>query len=214
MLTSLLILLAASAVSCVGSLQLGPVNLYVINTTLQHGKKPAFMVAIGGVLPEFIYCALAVYANEFLLQNTTVNYIFNLLFIVLMWCIGAVLWFKKHTPVVIQHNVEISNTTAFSYVFKGVSLAMLNPQLLPFWIMVQVYFNSTHLLQLQTEAHKLAYIVGAGLGALLLLISLIGVVTKYKKNVVSLMNNRWYYKVLAVLFIAIAIQQLVTLINK
>jgi hypothetical protein len=172
------------------------------------------MVALGGVLPEFIYCALAVYANEFLLQNTTVNYIFNVLFIALMLCISAVLWFKKHTPVVVQHDVEISNTTAFSYVFKGFSLAMLNPQLLPFWIMVQVYFNSTHLLQLQTTTHKLAYIVGAGLGALVLLISLATLVYKYKTKVVTLLNNKYYYKLLSVLFIAIALQQLVTLIYK
>jgi threonine/homoserine/homoserine lactone efflux protein len=209
----LYVLLAACLVSFVGSLQLGPVNLYVINTTLYYGKKLALLVALGGVMPEFIYCSLAVYANKFLLQNTYAQWSLNTLFTALMFILGILLWFKKHKPTVINNNIVLSTSTSSRYFFKGFSLALLNPQLLPFWIMVQVYFNSTELLQLKTNAHKITYILGAGLGALVLLISLIYIVTTYKNKVLILINNKYYYKVLAVVFIGIALQQSINLLH-
>ena len=144
------------------------------------------------------------------MQNTTLQWLFSLVFIVLMLIIALVLWFKKQMPIVVQNNVKLSNPNSISYVCKGFSLAILNPQLLPFWIMVQVYFNSVQLLQLKTEVHKVAYVLGAGLGAFILLFSLIGLVTKYKTNVVRLLNSKYYYKILAVIFMTIAVQQMLT----
>ena len=139
---------------------------------------------------------------------------FTVLFIVLMLGIAIVLWLKKHTPITLQNNNMVINKTSLSYLVKGFSLGILNPQLLPFWIVVQVYFNSTQLLQLKTEVDKLSYILGAGLGALMLLVSLIALVIKYKTKVIILLNNKYYYKVLAILFIGIALQQIITLMYK
>ena len=59
----LIIFFAATLTSFIGSLQLGPVNLFVIDTALNKNKANAYWVALGGVMPEFMYCALAVYSG-------------------------------------------------------------------------------------------------------------------------------------------------------
>ena len=81
MIATVLIFTFSSIVSFFGSLQLGPVNLFVINSTLFRNRKTAYYVAIGGCIPEFIYCALAVFANSYLLEYQWLIYSFKLIFI-------------------------------------------------------------------------------------------------------------------------------------
>lgn len=52
---AILLFCISAFASFLGSLQLGPVNLAVIQKTLNKGIKLAFFLAAGGCLPEFIY---------------------------------------------------------------------------------------------------------------------------------------------------------------
>lgn len=207
------ILIVASAVSFVGSLQLGPVNLYVINTVLHQSKKSAMWVAIGGCVPEFIYCALAVYASSFLNENKLIQQLLSIIFIVVLVCIGIVLLLKKQKNNTLPTTVVAAPQSAIESMGKGFGLAALNPQLLPFWIFVQVYFNSTTLLQLTSNTANIAYVIGAGAGALALLLTLITLVQKHKAVFLKYINHIYYYKVLGILFLSIAAQQLLHLKN-
>jgi len=136
MLNSLLILLAATFISFLGSLQLGPVNLFVINCALFESKRTAFFVAIGGCIPEFIYCALAVFANGYLLEYGGLITAIKIVFIALLIAIGITLYFKKQSTVIQKYESSAAKPS-IKYIFKGFSLAILNPQLLLFWIFVQ-----------------------------------------------------------------------------
>lgn len=213
MFTILLIFIVASAVSFVGSLQLGPVNLYVINTVLHQSKKSAVWVAIGGCLPEFIYCALAVYASSFLNENKLLQQLFSIIFIVVLLCVGIILMLKKKKNNSLETVVFTAPQSAIKSMVKGFSLAALNPQLFPFWIFVQVYFNSITALQLTSKTANIAYIVGAGIGDLVLLLCLIAIVQQYKAKFIHYINHKYYYKALGILFWGIAVQQLL-LLNK
>ena len=212
MLSALLILLVSCLVSFVGSLQLGPVNLFVINSVLFNTKKAAFWVAVGGSLPEFIYCALAIYTSSFLQTSSLFLFVFKIIFILILVCI-AIVFFIKKTKEIHFSNSNHNNETLTKNFIKGFSLAALNPQLLPFWIFVEVYFNSTKLLKIQSNLHCFSFILGAGLGAFILLISLILIVTKYKAGIAKYINHIYYNKMLAILFLLIAAQQLISLIN-
>lgn len=207
----LIIFIASSIASFIGSLQLGPVNLFVIDATLNTNKKSAYWVAFGGVIPEFIYCALAVYLGNYFLINPTIFLVFKILLILILTILGIIFLFKKNKKFEIefqQKEITMSNTKSF---FKGFTLAILNPQLLPFWMFVMVYFNSITFLELKSDFDKLAYILGAGLGALFLLISIILTVNKLKSKFLNFLNNKYYYKVIALLFFLIALQQLITI---
>ncbi len=211
-MNGIIIFLAASLASFIGSLQLGPVNLFVIDTALNKNKNSAYWVAFGGIIPEFIYCGLAVYSGTYFLNNPTILIAFKILLIIILISVGVIYLLKKHKSLSLESKETVSEPTKVSYFMKGFSLAILNPQLLPFWMFVMVYFNSLNFLELKTELHNLAYITGAGFGAFLLLFSIILTINKFKTRILTYLNNKYYYKVLGVLFICIALQQLFTII--
>ena len=209
---TILIFLFSSLISFIGSLQLGPVNLFVIDTTINKNKRSAYFVALGGTIPEFIYCALAVYSGSFFLRSETIFFIFKLLLISILLIVAFVYFFKKHKLIGINIQTYETQSNQITFFLKGFSLAILNPQLLPFWMFILVYFNTVKFLTLKSEIDKISYIFGAGLGAFILLVSIILTINKYRDRVLQLINNKYYFKVLAILFFAIAIQQLISLL--
>ena len=213
MVSILLIFVASSFISFIGSLQLGPVNLYVINTVLYQNKKAAFFVAIGGCIPEFIYCGLAVYANHFIQESITINYSFKIAFILILITISVLFFFKKKSAKISLNSDDTNYQSNIKSVLKGFSLAAFNPQLLPFWIFILIYFNSVSFLSIITDVQRFSFILGAGVGAFVLLITLTALVHKYKTSILKYMNTTYYYKVLSILFLLIAIQQLISLIQ-
>lgn len=210
MLTFLLILLFSSVVSFIGSLQLGPVNLYVINTVLFNSRKEALWVAFGGCLPELIYCFLAVYMNSFFQSNQLFKIIFQVIFVIILVIIAITFWFKKNKSITAERPKSRPPLVSF---LKGFSLAVLNPQLLPFWMFVEIYFNSLQFTQIQSDSQKTAFIIGAGTGAIILLLSLITLVHKYKLLILSYISNKFYFKLLSIVFILIAIQQFTKILS-
>ncbi|MBT8326680.1 MAG: LysE family transporter, partial [Bacteroidia bacterium] len=59
-------LFVAGVLSFWGSLQLGLVNVAVIETAISKGRKPAIWLAIGGVLPEIPYTLIAIYGTTYI----------------------------------------------------------------------------------------------------------------------------------------------------
>lgn len=213
MISILLIFTFSCLVSFIGSLQLGPVNLFVINSALNDGKKAAYYIAVGGCLPEFIYCTLAVFANGYFLNYVWLIITFKIAFIVILLIAGFILYFKKQTSIAIKN--EINRTQkSIQHIFKGFYLAALNPQLLPFWVFVQVYFNSTKFLEIQSNLQKFSYILGAGVGAFILLALLVQIVSKYKQIFLRYLNNKYYFKALSLVLFVIAGHQIWLLLNQ
>jgi threonine/homoserine/homoserine lactone efflux protein len=191
----------------VGSLQLGPVNLYVINSTLFRDKYAAYCVAVGGCIPEFIYCSLAVYANDYLSQFKTFELVLRIGLILILLVLAAWYLMKKNTKVEVTINSNNLRSGGKAFI-KGFSLALLNPQLLPFWIIIQVYFNTIALLKLIGTLQRISFILGAGIGAFCLLSILIQLVDKHKEKILSKINFNYFNKALGILFLIIAMQQL------
>ncbi len=211
MLSILIIFITASAISFLGSLQLGPVNLFVINTVLFTNKKSAFYVAVGGAIPEFIYCALAILVGNFIKIPIWFNNYLNISIVVLLVIMGFIFYFKKAKITPLSNSLITSNFFALKYFCKGFLFALLNPQLLPFWIVVQLYFNANVILKITTLLQKTAFILGAGVGAFALLITLLLIVSKYKQQVILKINHTYLHKILSLLFFILALQQLLQL---
>lgn len=209
---STIIFLFSTLASFIGSLQLGPVNIFVIDSTLNKNKANAYWVAFGGIIPEFIYCALAVYSGSYFISNPTIFIVFKIVLIITLAIVGFMYLLKKHKILEIQSPQKIKEPSTMKHFLKGFVLAGLNPQLLPYWMFVMVYFNSFKLLELKSEFDKMAYIIGAGFGALILLISIILTIKRFKTRILTYLNNKYYYKALGILFLAISLQQLITLL--
>ncbi len=182
-----------------------------MDSVLNKNKKSAYIVALGGIIPEFVYCSLAVYTANIFLSNPFVAVVFKILLIIILLIIAFLYLLKKRDNISLPIG-NIHKSGNIKNFLKGLSLAMLNPQLLPFWILVQVYFNTISFLKLKTGFHIVSFILGAGLGAFLLLTLIIVTINNYKTTLLNYLNNKYYYKTLALVFLAIAIQQLITLL--
>jgi len=192
----------AVAISFWGSLQLGPVNVCVIQTALAHGKRQALMVATGGALPEIIYASLAVWGAGFIDKYPQLLNIFGWLVIVILLVLGIYYFFKPY------HEKQI-NPSAGAGFLKGFSLAMFNPQLFPFWLAVLVYmknlvdFKSNYLL-----SPYVFFVLGTAVGAWLLLFLFANLAISYKKKLNKLLKSN-LNKIVGVLFIVLAMIELV-----
>lgn len=207
MITAFFILIGATLVSFMGSLQLGPVNLFVIDAVLFNGRKTALGIAIGGSIPELLYCALAVYLNAHLMKFDLLLIIFKIVVIVLLIILAGIYFVKKGSqlkPAKI-HDTKPGYTQT---IYKGFILALFNPQLLPFWMFVHLYFNSTHYLKMETLFQQSLFVIGAGLGAFLLLNTFIVVIHKHKLKILRYVNNNYYYKIVSILLFSLALHQL------
>ncbi len=208
----LLIFIFSCIISFVGSLQLGPVNIAVINSALYDNKKATYYIAIGGCIPEFIYCSIAVFANNYLLEYERLIFLFKIAFIIILIIVGFTIFFKKQSEVLSKKETTL-NKKPIQYLFKGFLLAILNPQLLPFWMFIQVYFSSIPFLRIQSNLQKISYILGSGVGAFILLAFFIIIALKYRETILKYINNKYFFKALSLLFFALAGHQTWLLIN-
>ena len=135
------IFLITGFISFLGSIQLGAVNLAVIKTTLDKGLKSAIFIAIGGVLPEFIYSWIALNAAEMSFLKQKID-LLQWLVVPIFIGIGIFNILRK-----IQTNVSPKpNKRNANEIMYGFLLALFNFQLLPFWLSIILFFNSIHLI--------------------------------------------------------------------
>jgi len=202
-----MILLFSALTSFLGSLQLGIVNVSVMDTTLRKGKKAAFYLALGGSFPEILYCSLACSVGSFFAPNALLLDVFRFLVGIVLLFLAFQLWNAKKVSL-----FSIKSDYAFSKSWqnflKGFGLASLNPQLLPFWLLVHLSFSSYDFLAFRDYADYIYFILGAGLGAFILLSSLIWLVHTYRKSIQELISPARYQRILAIIFVIIALQQL------
>lgn len=204
-----MILLFSIIASFIGSLQLGPVNLSVIDAAIHQNRKNAFWVAVGGSLPEFIYCFLAVFAGSFLVNNPFLFKVLKVVIVIILIILSFYYFFKKNKEPNISENKNLHSDNKYLKSFsKGFSMGILNPQLMPFWLSVQVFFNSYSFLIIDEKIDYFFFILGAGLGAFLLLIGIIFTITKYKQVIMKFLSGNLYNKLLGILFLLIGLQQI------
>lgn len=202
-----MILLFSALASFLGSLQLGIVNVSVMDTALRKGKKAAFYLALGGCLPEIIYCFLACSVGSFFVGSTTFMNIFRIVVAVVLLFLAFQLFYAQK-PLLFSVKSDDGFSTSWQNFLKGFGLASLNPQLLPFWLLVHISFNSYEFLMFKSYKDYVYFILGAGLGAFILLLSLILLVHHYRKSLQELISPAYYQKILAIIFGLIALQQL------
>jgi len=202
----LLIFIAASAISFIGSLQAGTVNIMVIKITISKNRNSAFWLSIGGSLPEMIYATLAVFVGMLIEKNAlflqSVEWVTVFVFIIF----GLINIYKKSETQYEKVDYK-SGTKDF---LKGFALAILNPQLLIFWFGVYIYLDGNGL-NIKNNSSKLAFVTGASFGALLLLWSLILISHRKKDKIYSLLKNYNIKKLIGWFFISLALLKILIL---
>lgn len=199
---AVLYFLVAAGISYVASLQLGPVNLRVIQSTVQHNKSYALRVGFGGSLPEIIYAGIAFYITELIDFESFDSKWFSFITLPVFLFLALYNFLKKSKPQSIDNVKEVpSNGRGF---IEGFILAMLNPQLITFWLIIITYLKTKGWLMDATLAQQSFFILGCAAGAFVLQLTFIAVAERYK-NVILKKLGANFNKVIGGLFLLLAL---------
>lgn len=168
----------------------------VIRTSLDRDLKSALLVSLGGSLPELLYASIAIIGVSFLNQHpqliTTLNYLVIPVFLILgIYYISQ----KKKNKI---YNEEKS-VKSFS---KGLLLATLNPQLLPFWFGILIYINS--LVIINQPGEQFAFVIGTAFGAFVLLCIYAFIAYRKRELINSYISKFNYDKIIGWSFLALS----------
>ena len=194
----------ATVISFSGSLQLGPVNMHVIQTAINSNFRTSLLVAIGGCIPEIIYCTIAFGGSELIIHNKQWFNYFQIAAIFIFLIIGATALFKKYQSKVIER----SGPAPF---LSGFILGILNPMLITFWISVITFLHQFNIAVTKTVYTQVAFVLGTAAGAFLLLLTFAIIVTKNKPSFIQ-NNQERINKILGLIFIILAVIQFLKLI--
>jgi threonine/homoserine/homoserine lactone efflux protein len=203
---SFVIFCATAAISFVGSLQLGPVNLIVIQSVLKRSLQAGLWIALGGCLPEMIYAATAVGAGMWLEKNPGIWNILEWSAVPLLLGIGILIFFTPNRAI----KLEKEHKQSFSFL-KGLTLGLLNPQLFPYWLIMLVQFGMYNALRVQTRPEQIAFILGTAVGALGLLIGVAYLTSHFRESILVRLGEFNFNRFLGALFVLLAVGQLLKL---
>ncbi|MEZ4900530.1 MAG: LysE family transporter [Spirosomataceae bacterium] len=198
-----LIFVVTAVISFVGSIQLGPVNLTVIQSVLRRNLQAGLWVAVGGSLPEMLYAGVAIWAGMWLKTHQTVWLILEWSAVPVLLGIGLVTFFTPGSSMTLS---KINNPSSASMA-KGFLVGMLNPQLFPYWLVMLLQFSNYDLLRVQTITEQMAFVAGTAVGALFLLIGVAILSFRFRERLMEQISRWSINRFLGVLFVLLAVGQ-------
>lgn len=199
-------------ISFVGSIHPGPLNVSVIKKTLRKGLYKGLILAVGGVIPEIIYGYLAVAGLMIFKDYPQVFTIMNWLVVPILLLMGILSIRHKATNEVENQSISIRKGFASIELIEGFLYSILNPQLLPFWIVLLINYQNYPLLEVNDVLEKFTFVLAAATGAFALN-GLYALIANRKKEVIfKYLGENRFNIVLGWTFIVMAIAQCVNLV--
>lgn len=196
--------LIAALISFLGSIQPGLLNMGVLYTGYHRSKAAAIRMAFGGVVPEIIYSSVAIILYLKAAEYEYLRKGLGLLFIPLLLLAGIYL-FRKKTK-------EGSSQSLRSNDFKnGLMIGLVNPQLIPFWLIWVQQVMQRGYLKLDNLSVQIAFVMGTSFGALLLLLIVAFFTVKYKDTLERALKGK-INKLLGIICIILAFVELFRLL--
>ena len=204
----------AAVISFWGSLQLGLVNVLIIETALTKGKQPARWIAIGGVLPEIPYTLLAIFGTGYLEVLNQYKELTGIFIGSVLLAMGLYYFLKKSELKHIDAGVETS--ARLKPFLKGMALALANPQLVLFWSGILLLLQTGSLNFIKNKevmidfdaasivSPKIAFALGAAFGALAILLIHIKLSDVYRDKLLNLLGDK-LGKIVGLFFISLGI---------
>ncbi|MBC7891252.1 MAG: LysE family transporter [Sphingobacteriaceae bacterium] len=164
MLSLLLIFSLTFLISFAGSVHPGPVNLSVVHATLRQGLSAGLRLAAGGCVPEIVYGLLAVQGVNLFERVPGLFNALRISIVPILLGLGVLTILRARRPTAPKPDSEAVARSRNSF-GRGLVLSLLNPQLLPFWMVILVSYHGYPMLRVSTLAHQAAFVTGTSLGA-------------------------------------------------
>ena len=205
----MLIFLITFFISFIGSIHPGPLNLSVIQTTLQKGISSALLLAFGGVIPEIIYGYLAVEGVMIFEKYPTV---FN----VMQWAVVPILLVLGLQQIIasrkLKQEIKYSKTINNGSI-KGFFLSLFNPQLLPYWIVILINYQNYNFLKITELSDKLFFVLGTSTGAFALNYLYAYITHKQKERIFKYLNQNRFEQIIGWTFVGVGLLQAIKLVR-
>ena len=186
-------------VAClIGTIPFGPINLTVVKTTVDYNAARGTEVAVAASLIEIIQALIAtcfgMIISNFLEANLFIRVTIAFAFILL----AGVIFTRKPRPKLQQASSEEK-----SFFMKGLVIAALNPQAVPFWIFALAAISQYFVFE-YVGIYLLAFLLGVFIGKLIALYGFVVASTYLKSHLEqsSVLVNRILASVL--LFIGVS----------
>lgn len=159
----LLSFLVAFGFSFIGTIPPGAINLSIIQLGLDHKISTAWRFALAASIIEYPYAWLAIKFENLITSSTHITENFQLITGIVMIILAVFTFWSS--------NKTSSLATRFreSGFRRGLFIALLNPQALPYWVALTAYIKSQGWITLSTTTEIHAYLLGVSLGTLALL---------------------------------------------
>jgi threonine/homoserine/homoserine lactone efflux protein len=208
----LVLFVVVSVISFLGSVHPGPVNLAVVQTTLSQNRRAGIWLALGGSLPEIAYSVLA--SSGLMLLPQQSSWTTWLPYLPIPVLLGAGLAAFRQKPVLLGQSVTGGHTPFW----KGLTLASVNPQLLPFWSAVWLYLSQAMisgqmLIPAKQIASQWVFAGATAAGAFALLLSVAWLTDYQRERVIQYLSNSWINRLTGAGFIGMALWQAVQLLT-
>lgn len=197
----ILLFFIVSTISFLGSVHPGSVNLAVVQVTLSQSRRAGLWLALGGSLPEIAYSGLATGGLMLLPEHATWTSWLPYLPVPIL--LGAGIAAFRQKPVSVGQSVTIGKAPFW----KGVTLASVNPQLLPFWSGVWLYLSSQMLVSTESVASQWVFAGATAAGAFGLLVFVAWLADRQRERVIRYLNGAWLNRLTGSLFIGMALWQ-------
>lgn len=164
MLSILSIFSLTFLISFLGSVHPGPVNLSVVQATLRRGFRTGLWLAAGGCVPEIVYGLLAVQGVKLFERLPGLFEALRIAVVPVLLGLGALTIVRSYRASAPEPKPEVNVRGRYSF-GQGLVLSLLNPQLLPFWVVILVWYHGHPWLRVGTAAQQGAFVAGTSLGA-------------------------------------------------
>ena len=114
-----------------GSVPVGPINLVVVKTTVDYSPRAGLEVAVAASVVEILQAAVAIFFGMFISDLLQSNLYIKLGIAAAFILLAVVLFLRKTNP---QFQEEGDEERRRSFFRRGLLVAVLNPQAVPFWI--------------------------------------------------------------------------------
>ncbi|MDN4164161.1 LysE family transporter [Cytophagales bacterium LB-30] len=199
---ALVLFFLATAMSFLGSLQPGPINMLVIQTAFHKKFKGAYLIGLGGCMAELIYSSLAFATSDLLIERPAIKtYSGYALIIIFLYLAFNSFQMARHPKA--PKTIEDKKGVHF---MKGWLIGMLNPQLLTYWLLIIIYFNNVGWMVNPSLLGKACFVLGTAAGAMLLHVLTISLVKRYNTLPVEKTTPVINYG-MVVIFLGLALHQ-------
>ena len=146
-----------------GTIPFGPINLTVVKTTVDYDRRRGTEVAVAAAIVEIFEALIAIsfgmVISSFLESNSLLKLLLAAVFIAL-----AVFIFTRKPRPTLQDNRDEQQ----SFFRKGLLIAALNPQAVPFWIFALATISQNVIFEYE-GIYLLAFLAGVFLGKMIAL---------------------------------------------